>query len=155
MNFALVGPSTVISVLIVTFLPPEPTSNTELILNLICCFSRIDFDLVSPCITSVLPVIAKVNPRIHDYERLTPTQQRSSSSLLHQKRRQNFSSLGLIITRKPGHCLHTSPWSSTHWSRLRIASTLAIRTIRTQPSLEARFSRNPTLRELRRLYEPS
>ena len=72
MNFALVGPRTVIMHSDCDLLPLETTSDTELILNIICCFSRIDFDLVSPCVTSVLPVVAKVNPRIHVYERLNP-----------------------------------------------------------------------------------
>jgi hypothetical protein len=38
----------------------ETINTTEVILEVICCFSRIDFDLVSPYVTSVLPVVAKV-----------------------------------------------------------------------------------------------
>lgn len=44
---------------------PEETDVTEVILGFICCFSRIDFDFVSPYVSSVLPVVAKVNNRVH------------------------------------------------------------------------------------------
>lgn len=51
-----------------TPLPLETTNTVELVLDLICCFSRIEFDLVSPCVTSVLPVVAKVAPGIPIYQ---------------------------------------------------------------------------------------
>lgn len=42
----------------------DATDTAEAILNLICRFSRIDFDLVSPHLSFVLPVVAKVSPGI-------------------------------------------------------------------------------------------
>lgn len=50
----------------------EETEETEVILGVICCFSRIDFDFVSPYVSSVLPVVAKVNRRTKVYQLLDP-----------------------------------------------------------------------------------
>jgi len=83
----------------VTFLSLETTGGGEQILDVICCFSRIDFDLVSPCVTSVLPVVAKVDPGIRVHERffpLTITSQLPSSS----KAAAEFLGLGLDHHKK-------------------------------------------------------
>ena len=58
--------------LIVTVLFLGTTDRVQLILNAICCFSRIDFELVSPHVTSVLPIVVKVNARIHIYGSFPP-----------------------------------------------------------------------------------
>lgn len=65
-----------------TLFPLGETDSTELVLNVICCFSRIDFDLVSPHITSILQIVAKVNLGIHAYNssHLMVISQLSSSS---------------------------------------------------------------------------
>lgn len=44
---------------------PEETEDTEVILDVLCCFSRIDFDFVAPHVSSILPVVAKVDHEIH------------------------------------------------------------------------------------------
>jgi len=59
-------------VLIVMFLFLGTTDRTELILSVICCFSRIDFELVSPYVTYVLPVVAKVNTETRIYGSFLP-----------------------------------------------------------------------------------
>jgi hypothetical protein len=55
-----------------TSLSLDTADSTELILNVICCFSRIDFDLVSPYVASVLPIVAKVNAVIHVHDTFSP-----------------------------------------------------------------------------------
>lgn len=51
----------------------EEIDAAEVILDVICCFSRIDFELVSPHLSSVLPVVAKVKHGVHVYQRFGPT----------------------------------------------------------------------------------
>lgn len=133
----------------------EETGVTEVILEVLCCFSRIDFDFVSPYLSSVLPVVAKVTHRTHAYQSLTPDRRLFLSSPLHRKQRTNFLSLDLITTRKPGHCLLTSPSYSMPWVKRRMTSTRLIHIMHTQPSLEARYLGNPTPRNSERHYEVS
>lgn len=51
---------------------PEITNSSDVVLGVICCFSRIDFDLVSPYVSAVLPIVAKVNPDIYVCQRVNP-----------------------------------------------------------------------------------